>query len=368
MTEFDFQPRTRVVFGAGTLARLGGLARELDFRRTLLVADRGLVDAGYADAAIRALEQAGIEVVRFHDFDANPDTEMVAAGQRCAEAAGFASMVALGGGSSMDMAKAINIVCHNPGTIREYQGYGKGSGRLVPMIAIPTTAGTGSEAQTHAIIADAGSHLKMAIGDAQSAFRIAILDPELTLSQPAYITATAGYDAIAHAVESLVSTRGGPMSACFAREAWRLTHANFEAVLRDPGNLDARGAMLLGAHLAGAAIENAMLGAAHACANPLTAKYGIAHGAAIALTLPRVVRWNESAAGERYRELYAGDLSGYLTNLARAAGLPGRLSECGVPRADLRELAQAAAEQWTGRFNPRPFDAESALEIYECAY
>jgi alcohol dehydrogenase len=369
MTAFDFTLRTRIIFGPGAIERLPELARALDFKRTLLVADPGLAAAGHVQTAASLLEQSGIAVYPFHEFSANPDADMVHAAQRFAQPLRFDSVLALGGGSSMDLAKAVNLVCHNEGFIARYQGYGKVENPLAPMIAIPTTAGTGSEAQTHAIIAHTKTHLKMAIGDARLAFRAAILDPALTLSQPGYITATAGYDAISHAVESYVTTRRNPMSDCFAREAWRLLSHSFECVLKRPNDTGARGGMLLGSHFAGAAIEASMLGATHACANPLTAKYGIAHGAAIALLLPHVVRWNASAAADLYRELYPeGDLADRLDELARAAGLPARLAESGVHPGDLPELAAAAAEQWTGRFNPRPFGFDSALEIYRCAF
>lgn len=368
MKEFDFQPRTRVIFGAGAIAKLGSLARELNFGRTLLVADHGLVDAGHVGTAVRQLEQAGIEVVHFHDFGPNPDTAMVQRGRDAVAATGFTSVVALGGGSSMDMAKALNIVCHSPGRIQDYHGHGKVPSELAPMIGIPTTAGTGSEAQSYAIISNAETHVKMAIGDPQIAFRAAILDPELTVSQPPLITATGGYDAISHAVETCVSTKRTPISESFSREAWRLLSANFETVLSRPEAVEARAAMLLGAHYAGAAIENSMLGAAHACANPLTARFGVVHGAAIALTLPRVVKWNQSVVGDRYRELFAGDLAARLAELAEAGGLPPSLSSCGIVREDIASLADAAIEQWTGRFNPRPFNRDAALEIYECAF
>jgi alcohol dehydrogenase len=145
---------------------------------------------------------------------------------------------------------------------------------MLPMIAIPTTAGTGSEAQSYAVISDAESHAKMACGDPKAAFRVALLDPALTLSQPNTITATAGFDAIAHAVETYVTTRRNPVSEIFSQEAWKLLEPNFERVLAEPNDLRARSAMQLGAYFAGVAIEGSMLGATHACANPLTANYG----------------------------------------------------------------------------------------------
>jgi alcohol dehydrogenase len=245
---------------------------------------------------------------------------------------------------------------------------------------VPTTAGTGSEAQTYALISDARTHVKMACGDPTAAFRVALLDPALTCSQPPQVTARSGYDALSHAVESYVTTKHNAMSDLFAREAWRLLTASFQRVLEAPADRAARGGMLLGAHLAGMAIEQSMLGASHACANPLTARFGIDHGEAIALMLPHVVAWNSltSANVEEIRARYAalagdvpssrGDLSDFLSVLGRMAALGGTLRARGIPRDALPQLADDAATQWTGRFNPRPFDAAGARELYEAAW
>jgi alcohol dehydrogenase len=246
------------------------------------------------------------------------------------------------------------------------------------MMAVPTTAGTGSEAQSYALISDAITHEKMACGDPGAAFRVAVLDPELTVSQPAPVTASAGYDALSHAVESYVTLKRTPVSTVLAREAFRLLEANLERVLGRPGDVEARSAMLLGAHLAGAAIEASMLGATHACANPLSARHGTTHGVAIALLLPHVVRWNRTAAEPLYGELLraagreagpdpAGALADRLEDLARRAGLPRGLHAAGVAEAELPALAEEAASQWTGRFNPRPFDAQGAMDLYRAA-
>jgi alcohol dehydrogenase len=377
MQDFDFQPRTRLIFGAGSLSRLGEEARGLGFGRALLVADRGLAEAGHVERASRLLEAAGVSVWRFQDFGSNPDAAAVERGRAFAARLGVDSLVALGGGSSLDCAKGVNFLLTNGGRMQDYAGYGRAARPLLPMIGVPTTAGTGSEAQSYALISDERTHAKMACGDAGAAFRLALLDAELTLSAPRGVTASAGFDALAHAVESFVSTRRNPLSEIFAREAWRLLEGAYECVLAEPGDLEARGRMLLGAHLAGAAIENSMLGAAHACANPLTARYGVEHGAALAMLLPPVVRWNAPEVGARYAELSGrGDADGEggealarrVEELAGAGGLRRRLSESGVPRGDLPALAEEAAGQWTGRFNPRAFDAAAALEVYECAY
>jgi alcohol dehydrogenase class IV len=375
----DFTARTRLVFGAGTIARLPELAHELAFRRTLLVADPGLMQTAHPDRARSLLKSGGIEVVLFTDFDHDPDGAMVARGAESARAAAVDSIVAVGGGSSLDCAKGLNFILTNGGAIADYRGYGKAEQPLLPMIAVPTTAGTGSEAQSYALISDTESHDKMACGDPKAAFRVAVLDPELTVSQPRSVTAIAGYDALSHAVESYVTTRRNPMSVLFAREAFRLLEGHFERVLAAPDDVAARGAMLLGAHLAGMAIEASMLGATHACANPLSSRYGTAHGVAIALMLPHVVRWNADAAGPLYAELLraagrdpgaspAAALADRLDELAVVARLPRRLRAAGVEEAHLSALAAQAARQWTGTFNPRPFDEASALELYRGAY
>ena len=254
----------------------------------------------------------------------------------------------------------------------DYQGYGKTRTPLLPMIGVPTTAGTGSEAQSYAVISDASTHMKMACGDPSAAVKIAILDPDLTMSAPGSVTAMAGYDAIAHAVETWVTSRRTPFSDTFSRRAWDLLSAAFERVLEHPGDRDARSSMLIGSHFAGIAIEQSMLGAAHACANPLTARYDLAHGLALSILLPHVVRWNGPAVAGRYAVLVeSGDAAGAaeqlavrLEHFARAGGLGGKLRDHGLPGDALPELAQLAAEQWTGTFNPRPFDAAGALEIY----
>src|SRR5215510_9084335 len=191
LKDFDFQPQTRVVFGAGSIAKLGDLALELSFRRTLLVADHGLLASGHVDEAVAPLRRAGVEVVRFHDFESNPDTQMVEAGASVVAEQGIDSIIGLGGGSSMDCAKGINFLLTNGGHMSDYRGYGKATREMLPMIA-----GTGSEAQSYALISNASSHVKMACGDPKATFRVALLDPALTVSQPRKITATSGFNAI----------------------------------------------------------------------------------------------------------------------------------------------------------------------------
>ncbi|HEY7817670.1 MAG TPA: iron-containing alcohol dehydrogenase [Vicinamibacteria bacterium] len=380
MNSFDYQPRPRLVFGRGEVERLGELALAEGFRRTLFVADRGLMATPHAERAIGFLRGAGIEVGVFTDFSENPDTEMMERGRAFAAPIGVDSLVGFGGGSSMDTAKGVSFLLTNGGTMADYRGFGKARTPLLPMLGVPTTAGTGSEAQSYALVSDAKTHEKMACGDETAMFKVALLDPELTLTQPAGVTAVAGFDAISHAVETYVTRKQNPLSDVFSREAFRLLFANYERVLERPLDVDARSSMQLGAYFAGVAIENSMLGATHACANPLTAHYGTAHGRAISMCLPSVVRFNAAVASERYRELLglAGvavrgndpgeTLAFHLERLARTGGLPTRLRDDGISRDDFPALAREASLQWTGTFNPRPFDEGAALEVYRCAY
>jgi alcohol dehydrogenase len=377
---FDYQPLTRVVFGAGSAARLGELVREHGGRRVLLVTDPGLEEAGHPQRALASLRAAGLTAFVFDAVEANPTTRHVEAGLRVARTHGIDFLVAVGGGSSMDCAKGVNFLLTNGGHMTDYRGFGKATRPMLPSLAVPTTAGTGSEAQSYALIADERSHMKMACGDRKAAFRAAILDPEVTVSQPAKVTAVTGIDALSHALESYVCTRRNTLSQTFAREAWRLMEPSLSVVLRDPANLEARGAMQLGANFAGSAIENSMLGVAHALANPLTAHYGVTHGVAIAIVLPHVVRFNAEAVAPLYAELAHGSglvngdtavaaeaIARRVAGLVEETGLPTSLTQCGVSAGILPVLAEEASQQWTGRFNPRPVGERELLALYEAA-
>lgn len=383
MTPFDFQLRTRIVFGPDCIDSLGKLAGELGARRALVVSDPGIIAAGHTSRGVAALDRAGIETHLFDGVHENPTDENVVAGVAFAKKCRPELIVGMGGGSSMDCAKGINFVFSCGGRIQDYWGTGKATRPLLPMIAVPTTSGTGSEAQSFALITDSQTHVKMACGDKKASCRVALLDPTLTVTQPPRVTALTGIDAVAHAVETYVTSRRNAVSLAFSREAWQLLAENFSKVLQEPGNLDARGGMQLGACFAGLAIENSMLGATHALANPLTAFYGIAHGQAVGMMLPHVIRFNGAEVDGWYRELLEyvpstnGDgrhhtashaLADVVADFASQVGLPGRLSECGVDREKLPALAEDAAKQWTGGFNPRKVAADDLLTIYETAY
>src|SRR6202051_4659715 len=201
---FDFHTPTRVVFGPGTVGRLGELARELGATRVLLVTDPGLEAAGHPQRAQQSLRDAGLEVFVFDDVEENPTSRHVEIGARFARPLGINLIVSVGGGSAMDCAKGINFILTNGGVISDYKGFGKAKKPMLPALGIPTTSGTGSEAQSYALIADEKTHLKMACGDRKAAFATAILDPVVTVTQPVKVTALTGIDAVSHALESYV--------------------------------------------------------------------------------------------------------------------------------------------------------------------
>lgn len=370
------QSPVRVVFGPGTLSQLGAIAREFGATRVLLVSDPHIVAAGYVDRAESVLKDAGIEPLVFDGARENPTTEHVAAGVAAVRDAGVDLIVGLGGGSAMDCAKGINLILTNGGDIADYWGEDKPAKPMLPSIAIPTTAGTGSEAQSFALISDPVTHQKMACGDrrppAKGGLRpqAAILDSDLTRTQPRHVATAAGIDAVSHAIETSASTRRDATSLEFSRQAWLRLESSFDDAMRDPENETARQNMLLGAHLAGAAIECSMLGAAHACANPLTARCGILHGWAVGVMLPHVIRFNASNGQNPYLHL-ASDaelLALRVERMLAIAELALRLRDLNVAQEQLAELAELAAKQWTAGFNPRPVTVDDLLHIYENAF
>lgn len=383
LAAFDCRSPVRVVYGVGAVERVGEFARELGGKTTLLVTDPGIVAAGHADRVTALLEAAGLRVVCYRDVRENPTTECV---DRCVEAArrgNIDAIIGLGGGSSMDTAKGCNFLLTNGGRMQDYWGVGKATRPMLPLIAIPTTGGTGSECQSFALIADETTHQKMACGDHKAAARIAILDPALTVSQPARVTACSGIDAVAHALESAVTRKRTPVSAIFSAAALKLTLPALPAVMRAPTDLEARGAMLLGAAWAGTAIENSMLGAAHSAANPLTAHFDMVHGHAVGVMLPHVIRFNakDPVAADIYSRVVEDNalctkadecdpaelLARFLELTLESIGLSKNLGALGVTEQQIPALASEAARQWTAQFNPREVSASDFERLYAAA-
>ncbi|MGC4042404.1 MAG: iron-containing alcohol dehydrogenase [Armatimonas sp.] len=350
MSRFDWQPTTRIVCEIGGLARLGELAHPYG-TKALVVSDPGVVAAGHAARAQTILTEAGIESTLFYDTHENPTDEDVA---RCGTALQTCTpdlLIAIGGGSAIDTVKAANLVRGEP---------------FLPLIAVPTTAGTGSEVQRHALLSDPKTHVKKAIGAVGLEPKIALLDAELTLTCPPRVTALAGMDALTHAIESQVSRTANSLSRIFSVEAFRLLNPALERVFTNPTDLEARADVLLGACWAGLAIENSMLGAAHASANPLTAQLGIVHGQAVSLMLPHVIRFN--AAHADYASFGGAEtLTARFIELLGLAGMATTLAEWPVNDAIITALAEDAAKQRTGLFNPRPLTEADFAALYQAA-
>ena len=357
----------KLVFGPDTRLELGEVVRSLGGRRPLLVTDPAVRAKADIDVLVGAMGDE-LDVMVWDDTPENPTTTTIEAGAEAARAHEPDIIVGFGGGSAMDAAKGINFLLTNGGTMDDYEGYDRAGTSLLPSIGVPTTAGTGSEAQSYALISRAEDHRKMACGSPTARFRVAILDPELLTTVPRAVRFATGIDAVSHAVESHVCTRSNPISRLFSKRAFQLLSRSFIPSLATEADLPTRGDMLLGAHFAGAAIEASMLGAAHACANPLTARYGMVHGIAVGLMLPHVVHHNFPVVGAKYFDIADGDIVDILTPMIAAGEVPLRLRDHGVAEEALPELAASAATQWTAQFNPRPVEEADLHAIYESAY
>lgn len=371
---FLLDEKTRVIEGAGCLEQIGQLCLELRAQRVLVVSDPGVVAAGHAPRAFEYLAQAGLVCAMFDEVQADPTTDDVDRGLIAAQDLMPDVLLAIGGGSAIDVAKGIAFLYAGGGRMQDYWGKGKAKQPMLPIVAVPTTAGTGSEVQSFALITDHETHQKMACGDPSAAPCLALLDSDLTLSMPGYVMACTGLDTIGHALESAVSTAANARSRTYSFEAFRIASQALLQVFADPSDAEARAAMLRAAALAGLAIEHSMLGAAHSLANPLSAHLALPHGLAVGTALPVVVEFNaeEESVREVYRDLaiFAGlapegvrakkackVLVAFLRDLLGRCGFPETLPGLGKPQPGIQLLAEEAARQWTAQFNPRKVDA-----------
>ena len=376
-TEFDFRPTSRVIYGRHSMANISDYLKEFGSKNILIVTDKGIVEAGHLDELLDFLKKAEIKIHIFKDSEPNPTTDHVDRGVEFARDKNIDLIIALGGGSSMDCAKGINFLLSNGGKMEDYWGKNKATKPMLPSIGIPTTAGTGSEAQSYALISQLSTHRKMACGDIKARFQLVILDPELVLSVPRQTAITTGIDSISHAIESYVSTAANPVSKMFAREAWNLLEDNFERVLDGSADLNVWENMLLGAHFAGHAIENSMLGAAHAMANPITARKNIDHGIAVGLVLPYIIEYNSVNNVDIYDGFFTknkmnghpvGDvLISQLDKYFKLANMSSKLRDYGIDESEIESLAIEATKNWTAQFNPRKVEKNDFLKLYKNA-
>jgi alcohol dehydrogenase class IV len=386
---FVFNTTARIVCAGGSAAELGRHAGALLGSKVLFVTDQGLRAIGLEKPAIASLEAAGAEITVFDAVEADPSLATLQAAAEAASNFNATGVVGFGGGSSMDVAKLTALLAGSGEDIDEAWGVGNAKGPRLPLVLVPTTAGTGSEATPVSIIT-VGENEKRGVSSPLLLPDLAVLDADLTLGLPAPITAATGIDAMVHAIEAYASksANNNPVSNMLAREALVLLGANIETVVAEPGNRDARQSMLLGSMLAGMAFGNSPVAAVHALAYPIGGMFHIPHGLSNALVLPHVLDFNiaEESNGcwRRYSELaplafpaLAGEPSpdkakafvAELAGLSKRLGLPPRLRDCGIGEEALPVMAADSMKQTRLLVNnPREVGEADALEIYRAAW
>lgn len=384
MQPFVFNTAAKIISACGSALQLTDQCAQLGVKRPLLVTDPQLVSIGLIEPVVAALRASGLDVVMFDQVREDPPESIVLEAELLGRAEHIDGVIAVGGGSSMDVAKVVAVLLGGVQSLAELYGVDRVSGQRLPLILVPTTAGTGSEVTPVAVITT-GETTKAGVSSASLLPDIAVLDADLTLGLPPAITAMTGVDAMVHAIEAYTSRhKKNPLSDNLARQALHLLSRNIRTAVHEGGNREARGNMLLGAMLAGQAFANAPVAAVHALAYPLGGHYHIPHGLSNSLVLPSVLEFNALNASELYAELadiVVGEvvpgsseaktaaLIASLRQLIDDVNLPATLSEAKVKKSDLEMLAQdAMLQQRLLINNPRDVAYEDALSIYTAAY
>jgi alcohol dehydrogenase len=363
---------TRIVLGVGSIRRLGEELASLNIHRPLLVTDQGLRNAGVVDQVLRALEPHGLTPDIFDEVESDPTTATVEAIRDILVHGDHDGVIALGGGSPMDAGKAAAALTTNEGELLDLTGPDNVLTPPLPVVAVPTTAGTGSEVTRFAVLSDKDSGAKVSIASMQIMPRVAILDPELTYSVPPKITAPTGVDALAHAVESYGSVWTHPIAEGLALHAVELVGKNLRAAVHE-GDHRARSAMLAASCIAELAANSTRLGLAHALAVPLGATHKVPHGVAVALTLPHMCRFNESADPSRYERLrdaldpQATTMSSAVEALNRDVGITEGLRTWGVEEDDFDRVLGLALRSDNVQANPRAADYQELSGVLAAA-
>lgn len=380
---FEFQIRPRVLYRQGLVDELGHEFAQRRERRVLIVSDQGVQQAGLLDRVMAGIGNGAEVVGLFCDVPANSSVAAVERGAAYAREVGATLIVAVGGGSPIDTAKAMRIILTEGGTLRDYEGYNLLQRPLVPMVAIPTTAGTGSEVTPFAVIRDDQARLKLTFASPYLAADLAVLDPELTRALPAQLTAATGMDALTHAIEAFVSREANNISDALALQAIDLISNNLRAATYAPDDMFARGQLLVGSCMAGMAFASSLLGVVHAMAHAIGGSFPVHHGLLNAILLPYGMRYNSVAVPNRYSRIAramgvnAGGRSeehviedGIQAVMALSAGckLATRLRDVGLAAEHLPELAETALTDAAIFTNPRETTAEDLLELLHMAW
>lgn len=384
MQALSFQTTRSVLYEEGATAKIGQLMADRGCIKVAFVTDAMILKLGLADAAIDSLKKAGVEVWMFSDVVADPPEAMILKAVADAKAAGVDGVVSIGGGSSMDTAKLIAVLCNTEQPLEEMYGIGMVKGERLPLVLAPTTAGTGSEVTPISIVTT-GVAEKKGVVSPQLLPDCAVLDPDLTLGLPSGVTAATGIDAMVHCIEAYTSKRlKNVIADALAREGLKLLASNIYQVCETPKDKEARGNMLLGSMLAGMAFTNSPVAAVHALAYPLGGHFHVPHGLSNALVLPHVMEFNMPEAEELYAELapimfpalegksHGEKIDGMLKGVAALSpdlGLETTLREVGVEEKDLTMLAEDSMKQTRLLVNnPREVTYEDALAIYTKAF
>lgn len=382
MKDFNFKIPQNIEFGVGSLKKLPQILKENHSEHVLLISDHGLESIGIVKKIQDIIEAGGIKCTTYLEVKPNPTIQIVNEATALFKECGATSIVALGGGSPMDVAKSTGVLANFGGNITDYEGNHKVPGAIVPMIAIPTTAGTGSEVTASSVITNEERNYKMTIFSYEILPKYAVLDPELIMTAPASIAASCGVDALIHAIEAYISTNATPFSDAMAEKAMELIGANLRHFVANRKDEEAACAMMLGCNFAGIAFAWARLGNVHAMSHPVSAYFHVAHGVANSILLPTIMEYNALADHSRYEVIYnyicqsnAG-LSDFkpemlveeIKKLNADLGIPKSLSEVGVTEDMIPTMAKDAMQSGNIPANPRQSNLNDIIELYKKAF
>jgi len=381
MSTFSFSIPTQIQFGPDSSRQAGSVTKSLIASRenatktsVLVIIDPGIKEALWVKGILASIQESGLQYLSFDDVKPNPRDEDVYLAALVIKENNIGAVVAIGGGSTIDTAKTAALLATHGGKVNDYAGWAKVPGPVLPLVVIPTTAGSGSEATCWAVITDSRSHNKLAIGDRHLAPAVALVDPALTLSLPANLTAATGMDVLTHAIEAYLSALSSPVNDLLALEAIRLVAANLRQVVTKGDDLDAREAMMLASTLGGIVINNADVAGVHCLSESMGSLYDAPHGLLNAILLPYFMVFWQKGCVERYAHIAEAfgaapnpdEAVAQVITLNRWLKFPS-LTEVGVKPRDLQQLAETAASNVSNSSNPIPMDASDYLEILEQA-